>query len=64
VTEIACWYRIGVSRHHLRVEGYVTIEAEDTPHPRAIIRSARPAIANVPKFEAEVRCTRRVLRHI
>jgi hypothetical protein len=44
----------GVSRHHLRVEGYVTMSDESTPHPKATIRSHRPSIVNVPEMQAKI----------
>lgn len=44
--------KCGVSRHHLRVEGYVTMTKENTPHPEAVIRSHREsAHANIPLME-------------
>ena len=44
--------KCGVSRHHLRVEGYVVMSAEDTPHPVATIKSHRvSSLANVPAME-------------
>eukprot|EP01043_Picozoa_sp_COSAG02_P067078 COSAG02_NODE_10653_length_1891_cov_1.151786_1_plen_359_part_10 len=44
----------GVSRHHLRVEGYVTMTETDTAHPKATIRSHRPSLVNVPQIEKEI----------
>ena len=43
----------GVSRHHLRLEGYVSMSATDTPHPVATIKSHRQTtLANLPKCAA------------
>jgi hypothetical protein len=45
----------GVSRHHLRLEGYVSMSKQNTAHPVATIRSHRQAtLANVPLMEQQV----------
>lgn len=47
--------KCGVSRHHLRLEGYVTMSATDTAHPVATIKSHRQsALANLPQMEKDM----------
>ena len=49
--------KCGVSRHHLRLEGYVTMSQENTPHPVATIRSHRQStLANIPAMEQKLKC--------
>ena len=46
----------GVSRHHLRLEGYVSMSKENTPHPVATIRSHREStLANIPAMEQKLK---------
>eukprot|EP01046_Picozoa_sp_COSAG06_P044161 COSAG06_NODE_5906_length_3218_cov_9.177300_2_plen_646_part_00 len=48
--------KCGVSRHHLRLEGYVSMSQENTPHPVATIRSHREStLANVPAMEQKLK---------
>ena len=45
----------GVSRHHLRLEGYVSMSKENTPHPVATIRSHREStLANIPAMQQKL----------
>jgi hypothetical protein len=49
--------KCGVSRHHLRLEGYVSMSQENTPHPVATIRSHRQStLANIPAMEQKLKC--------